>query len=141
VYSLAAVGWSGTSIPRRGPEEVPDVRRTVSTALIAGASGANGPVVVPLDPKTINGANAGVSATAALAKQIAANPAGFYVNIHTPAAPGGALRGQLASTPSGAIAGSGGLAGTSSDTNVALIALMVAGAGLVGGAGWVLVRR
>ena len=31
-----------------------------------------------------------------LAKEIVANPAGFYVNIHTAAKPGGATRGQLA---------------------------------------------
>lgn len=106
-----------------------------------GASGANGPVVVPLDPKTINGANTCVSAKADLAKAIVANPAGYYVNIHTAAAPGGATRGQLVAMPSGADAGSGGQAGTTPGTNVALIAMMVAGAGLAGAAGWRLVRN
>lgn len=107
-----------------------------------GASGANGAVVVTLDVKSINGGSICAKGTAAVAGAIAANPAGYYVNIHTPAAPGGALRGQLASaTPSGVNAGSGGLAGTTQGTSVVLVALMVAGAGLAGAAGWRLVRR
>lgn len=107
-----------------------------------GASGANGAVVVTLDVKSINGGSICAKGTAAVAGAIAADPAGYYVNIHTPAAPGGALRGQLASaTPSGVNAGSGGLAGTTQGTSVVLVALMVAGAGLAGAAGWRLVRR
>jgi hypothetical protein len=121
-----------------------NVTGAVAMHIHRGAAGANGPVVVPLNPATINGANTCVTATAALAGEIHANPAGFYVNIHTPAAPGGATRGQLmsaAATPSGADAGSGGQAGTSPGTSVPLVALMVAGAGLAGAAGWRLVRR
>ena len=114
-----------------------------------GAAGKNGPVTVTLDVKSINGANACVTAKEADAKAIAANPAGFYVNIHTPGAPGGAVRGQLVAgassesgggTPSGSNAGSGGQAGTNGP-NLALVALMVAGGGLAGAAGWRLVRR
>ena len=61
-----------------------------------GAAGTNGPVVVPLDPTTINGARTCVLVATELAKAIVANPAEFYVNIHTAAKPGGATRGQLA---------------------------------------------
>lgn len=128
-----------------------NVKGAVAMHIHKGTSGVNGPVVVPLDPKNINGGNACVAAKSSLAKAIAADPAGYYVNIHTPAKPAGALRGQLASSgstgssskaPRGANAGSGGQAGTPTPgTNVVLVALVVAGAGLVGGAGWRLVRR
>ena len=118
-----------------------DVSGAVAMHIHKGASGANGPVVVPLDVKAINGASICATATSAVASAIAADPAGYYVNIHTPASPGGALRGQLAAAPTGANAGSGGQAGTTRGTDVALVVLMVAGAGLTGAAGWRLVRN
>jgi CHRD domain len=126
-----------------------NVTGAVAMHIHKGAAGANGPVVVPLDPKTINGAKTCVTTTSVLAKAIADSPAGYYVNIHTPGAPGGAVRGNLVAgassgsddgTPSGSSAGSGGQAGTSGP-NLALVALMVAGGGLAGAAGWRLVRR
>lgn len=119
-----------------------NVTGAVAMHIHKGATGVNGPVVVPLDVKAINGASICATATPALATAIAANPAGYYVNIHTPAKPAGALRGQLASaSPSGVNAGSGGQAGTTPDTSVVLVVLMVVGAGLAGAAGWRLVRR
>lgn len=119
-----------------------NVTGAVAMHIHKGASGVNGPVVVPLDVKAINGASICTTATTTLAKAIAADPAGYYVNIHTPAKPAGALRGQLSSaTPSGVNAGSGGQARTSQDTTSVLVALMVVGAGLTGAAGWRLVRR
>jgi CHRD domain len=144
-----AAGLSGTATVTVDPSSgqvcakvTSNVTGAVAMHIHKGASGANGPVVVPLDVKSINGASICATATAALATAIAADPAGYYVNIHTPAKPAGALRGQLAAaTPSGANAGSGGQAGTTSGTNLALVALMVAGAGLTGAAGWRLVRR
>jgi hypothetical protein len=120
-----------------------NVTGAVAIHIHKGASGVNGAVVVPLDVKSINGATICKTATPAVAAAIAANAAGYYVNIHTPAAPGGALRGQLvaSSSPGGVNAGSGGQAGTSQDTTGLLVALMVVGAGLTGAAGWRLVRR
>lgn len=119
-----------------------NVKGAVAMHIHQGAAGKDGPVVLPLDPKTINGAQACVTAKAALAESIKANPAGFYVNIHTPAAPAGAVRGQLAavSAPTSVNAGSGGQAGTSGPDG-GLLVLIVAGVGLTGAAGWRLARR
>jgi hypothetical protein len=117
-----------------------NVKGAVAIHVHKGASGVNGAVVVPLDVKSINGASICKTATPALASAIAANAAGYYVNIHTPASPAGALRGQLVAAVTGANAGSGGQAGTNQGTNIALVVLMVAGAGLTGAAGWRLVR-
>jgi hypothetical protein len=118
------------------------VKDAVAMHIHKGGSAANGPVVVPLDTKSINGAKKCVTAKPDVVKAIVADPAGYYVNVHTPAKPAGVERGQLAAaTPGGANAGSGGQAGTGSGPNVVLIAVMVAGAGLAGAAGWRLVRR
>jgi hypothetical protein len=59
-----------------------------------GAAGTNGPVVVPLDTPTNGQSDGCVTDTDAPA--IAANPAGYYVNVHTADFPNGAARGQLA---------------------------------------------
>lgn len=66
----------------------------------AGAAGANGPVRVGFFaalPPTLRAAVGCVAVPdSALAGAIAANPAGYYVNLHTAEAPDGAVRGQLA---------------------------------------------
>lgn len=141
-----ATGKATVTVDAGSGEVCAKVTSTVTDAaamhIHKGAKGANGAVVVTLDVKSINGDSICAAGTAAVAGDIAADPAGYYVNIHTPAAPGGAVRGQLASaTPSGVNAGSGGQAGTTDGTSVVLVALMVAGAGLAGAAGWRLVRR
>jgi len=62
-----------------------------------GAAGVAGPVVVPLDlvPDASGNATSCVKADSALLNEIATNPAGFYVNVHTSDFPDGAERGQL----------------------------------------------
>jgi CHRD domain-containing protein len=59
-----------------------------------GSAGEIGSPVVNLPPLT-NGRAAGC-VTDPDADAIAANPAGYYVNVHNPPYPGGALRAQLA---------------------------------------------
>jgi hypothetical protein len=59
-----------------------------------GAAGVNGPVVVDLQVLP-SGQEACSSANPAVLQQIVANPAGFYVNLHTDGFPNGVLRGQL----------------------------------------------
>jgi hypothetical protein len=76
----------------------------------AGAAGVNGGIVVtlfdlvappapPTDPlydqlekRRVRGC---VPVAADLLEAIAADPAGYYVNLHNPRFPGGAIRGQL----------------------------------------------
>ena len=55
-------------------------------------AGVNGGVVIPLSPIAA-GCNTEVDRD--LIKDIIQNPEDFYVNVHTPAFPGGAIRGQL----------------------------------------------
>ena len=61
-----------------------------------GDAGTNGAAVIPL--KTPDHGTAGdcVPIAADLAAAMLANPGGYYVNVHTRAQPGGAIRGQLA---------------------------------------------
>jgi hypothetical protein len=59
-----------------------------------GAAGVPGPVVVDF-VFPANGLSGCVDADATLVKEIRQNPAGFYVNVHTTAFPGGEVRGQL----------------------------------------------
>ena len=62
-----------------------------------GAAGAAGAVVVPFTAPTSGegSSNACVSGDAAVVKDIEANPAGYYFNVHTQPHAAGALRGQL----------------------------------------------
>lgn len=65
-----------------------------------GAAGEVGPPVIDFNVNTlVNGTVVGVSQT--LLNEIVANPAGFYVNVHTAEFPTGAIRGQLVGSSSG----------------------------------------
>lgn len=72
----------------------PEVGTPTAGHIHRGPKGLNGPVVVQFDlpakPKAC------VTADSAILDQIAANPGGHYVNIHTDKYPAGAVRGQLA---------------------------------------------
>ena len=66
-----------------------------------GAKGASGPVVVDLMPAFTSGEAAYTSKTCVEttpdnAAAVTADPAGYYVNIHSAGHPDGAMRGQLA---------------------------------------------
>ena len=59
-------------------------------------AGIAGPVVVPLNPPPTSGSSSGcVSAGRDLINAIIQSPEQYYVNVHNPAFPAGALRGQL----------------------------------------------
>ena len=67
-----------------------------------GAAGVGGPVVVipPTLPNlTATSASGCVTIAPALADEILATPANFYINIHTTDFPTGAIRGQLSTGP------------------------------------------
>jgi CHRD domain len=69
---------------------------TVAAHIHRGATGVNGPVVVPFTAPDANGTSSGCSQAATpLMDEIMGNPAGFYVNVHTKEHPGGAIRAQL----------------------------------------------
>lgn len=74
---------------------VRDIAPATAAHIHRGAAGASGPPVVTLEAPT-DGSNEGcVSAPGALADEIEANPAAFYVNVHNAEYPNGAVRGQL----------------------------------------------
>jgi hypothetical protein len=60
-----------------------------------GAAGKDGPVKVGLDTPKGGSAKGCKTTDAAVVKDIMANPANYYVNVHNAAYPKGAVRGQL----------------------------------------------
>jgi hypothetical protein len=69
---------------------------TVAAHIHRGGAGVNGPVVFPFTAPGADGNSSGcASGDASLIDEILANPAGFYVNVHTKEHPGGAIRSQL----------------------------------------------
>jgi hypothetical protein len=114
----------------------------VAAHIHKGAAGVNGDVVIPLEQGKFNGGETCTSADKALLEAIIVDPAGYYLNVHTPDHQAGAVRGQLegsAGAPSGVNAGSGGQAQDGSPLLPALV--LLTGGALVGVAAWRLVRR
>lgn len=67
-----------------------------------GAAGESGDVAVALDVDGFEGSSEGCNEPmedAQILQDIVDGPAGYYVNLHTEAFPGGAIRGQLAAAP------------------------------------------
>lgn len=84
--------------------EVTGLTGTATFAHIhTGAAGATGDVIVNFVEPDENGVSGGCSIApdveTAEIEAILANPAGFYVNVHTAANPGGEVRGQLEAVP------------------------------------------
>ena len=78
------------------------VKEGMSAHIHKGKEGVNGPVVANLaGPEDGNAADCltegekGKFPTGELVKNILANPVNYYINIHNPKYPNGALRGQL----------------------------------------------
>ena len=96
-------------------------------------AGSNGDVVVPLDAAVINaGGSATVTADKALLADIVADPAGYYLNVHTATHPGGAARGQLMSgagtAPTAVAAGTGGQFAALNSGSAAPMVILLVGA-------------
>jgi len=75
---------------------VEGIQPVTASHIHIGAAGESGDVVVPLDVDGFEGSSSDcVDASDADLDAIIANPAGYYVNIHTEDFPAGAIRGQL----------------------------------------------
>lgn len=77
---------------------VSNITTAVAAHIHRGAAGVNGPVVVPLTAPNTTSAQCVTASPVPLAAEIAANPGGFYVNVHTADYPNGAIRGQLSAS-------------------------------------------
>ena len=79
---------------------VNNIARPTMAHIHRGGARVNGPVVLPLRVPPIGTGSAVTGCQAvdpALISQIRATPGAFYVNVHSPEFPGGAIRGQLLS--------------------------------------------
>jgi hypothetical protein len=91
-HATAAVTITGTKVCWRFTN-VTGIDKTTAAHIHKGKAGTAGPVVVPFG--AAYKASGCIASTSAVVKGILANPAGYYVNIHTVKYPGGAVRGQL----------------------------------------------
>lgn len=75
-----------------------DIGAVTQSHIHTGAAGVSGGVLIPLDTDGFDGSSEGCieDQEAAAIESVIANPAGFYVNLHTSDFPAGAIRGQLA---------------------------------------------
>jgi hypothetical protein len=76
--------------------EVRNIDPAAAAHIHEAPAGVAGPVKVGLEAPTDGSSSACVSVSRELALEILKNPADYYVNVHNPAYPGGAVRGQLA---------------------------------------------
>lgn len=86
---------------------VSNIAAATQSHIHVGAAGVSGDVVVPLDVDGFSGSTKGCieGQDKALLAKIIANPAGYYVNVHTADFKPGAVRGQLsAAAPNTAVA-------------------------------------
>lgn len=75
--------------------QVYDIAPATAAHLHRGTAGVAGPPVLTLEAPGPGGSDGCVDVSAELRQEIAGNPAGFYVNVHTADHPDGAVRGQL----------------------------------------------
>jgi hypothetical protein len=75
--------------------EIRQISPATAAHIHRGAAGVNGPPVITLDTPDDNDSDDCDEVDQALIDEIRANPAGFYVNVHTADFPDGAIRGQL----------------------------------------------
>jgi len=82
--------------------------KPIAAHIHKGKAGVNGPIVIDLKigASTFKGtsprvASKCVAAKASVVSAIRRNASGYYANVHTPANPGGAARGQLKADVSG----------------------------------------
>jgi hypothetical protein len=84
-------------------QAVPQVCYTVATSLAdatmahihKGAAGVSGPVAVPFAAPKAGKTEGCAKVSDELAVELLAHPAAYYINVHTPQFPKGAIRGQL----------------------------------------------
>jgi hypothetical protein len=76
-------------------KDVINIQPATMAHIHRGAVGVAGPVVVTLETPSDGHSKACQSVDEAIADEIEANPAGFYVNVHNAEFPDGAIRGQL----------------------------------------------
>ncbi|HWW62005.1 MAG TPA: CHRD domain-containing protein [Thermoanaerobaculia bacterium] len=92
---LAVVTISGTTVNYQ--LLVQNIAAPTLAHIHRGAVGVSGPVVVDFAPTFAGGLATGsvTGVSPSLISEIAGNPSGFYVNVHTSDFPNGAIRGQL----------------------------------------------
>ena len=73
--------------------KVAGLDKTLSAHVHKAPPGKNGPVVIPLGARFAT--KGCVTIPMKTLNAVASNPGGYYVNVHTRAFPGGAIRGQL----------------------------------------------
>lgn len=75
---------------------VKDLAQPTMAHIHKGGANEAGPPAVALTPPDANGQSKGcTNVEAALAKDLVANPGGYYVNVHSATYKAGAIRGQL----------------------------------------------
>ncbi len=93
---IATLDWDSEDEQLCYAIAVDDIDPATAAHVHRGAAGVAGPPVITLDTPDADGGSDGcVSITSTLRREIRANPAGFYVNVHTGPHPAGAVRGQL----------------------------------------------
>ena len=75
--------------------KVEDIDTATAAHIHIGGPDVPGPVVVPLAAPSTGKSSGCVDVTEELARDIKKNPEDYYVNVHNPAFPRGAVRGQL----------------------------------------------